>query len=169
MNISIVVAAAENSVIGYKNEIPWKLPTDMRRFKEITTGHHIIMGRRTYESIGKPLPNRTNIVISNNPDLTIEGAVVLRSLEQALELAESQGETDAMVIGGAAIYAVALSLAHRIYLTRVKCYPQGDVFFPYIDTDIWETLLIDSRYKNDRDEHDFDFCILVRRGLSERK
>lgn len=131
MKVSIIVAMGYNRVIGFQNKLPWpRLPSDMHRFKEITTGHAVIMGRKTYESIGHPLQQRTNIVISRNLNLVIDGCIVVHSIKQALDYAEAQNEREAIVIGGAEIYKAALSYATLIYLTRIQGIFEGDAFFP---------------------------------------
>jgi len=125
-----VVAAAENGTIGAAGDIPWRLPDDQRRFKSLTLGHCIVMGRRTHESIGRLLPGRTTIVVSRDPALAIEGAHVASSLEAALDFARSRGETEVFVVGGERVYAEALPIADRIHLTRVHADIPGDTVFP---------------------------------------
>lgn len=141
MRIALIVAVDESGVIGRKNHIPWRLSTDQRRFKHLTMGHHIVMGRKTWESIGRLLPGRTSIVISRQAKFAAEGALVAHSLEAALQLAMDRGETEVFVIGGAEIYAQALPQAHRIYLTRVHTTtPDGDTFFPPLNAGEWSVL-----------------------------
>ena len=137
--ISIIVAIAENGVIGDKNALLWNIKEDMRRFRTTTTGHPVIMGRKTYESLGRPLPNRTNVVISRTIG-EIEGCTVVRSLEEAVALFPAEEEV--FVIGGAQIYALALEVADRIYLTRVEHDYEGDTSFPKWDESKWQ--LVDS-------------------------
>ena len=122
--ISIIVAIAENGVIGDKNALLWNIKEDMRRFRTTTTGHPVIMGRKTYESIGRPLPKRTNVVITRDTELQIEGCTMAHSLEEAIALFDPQEEI--FIIGGAQIYAQALPLAHRIYITVLERDYQGD-------------------------------------------
>jgi dihydrofolate reductase len=140
--IALIVAAADNDVIGRDNALPWDLPADLAHFKRTTMGKPILMGRLTYESIGRPLPGRTNIVISRDPDYSAEGVRCVQSLEEAIELAQDIARTDGgselMVIGGAQIYALALPMASRIYLTRVHAEPAGDAFLHGIDWKDWE-------------------------------
>jgi dihydrofolate reductase len=129
MRISLIVAHSQNRVIGVQNRLPWNLPEDLRRFKTITMGHPIIMGRKTFDSIGRVLPHRENLIISRQPGYEVSGAVVFSGLDAAL--AYSQGKTDeAFVIGGGEIYALALPKANRIYLTLVHQEYAGDAFFP---------------------------------------
>lgn len=135
MLVSIVVAAAENNVIGRGNGLPWRLPDDLKRFKALTIGKPVIMGRKTYESLGRPLPNRPNIVISRQPGFAAEGCTVVGSLEEALAAAETAPE--AAVIGGAEIFRQVLPRADLLYLTRVHADVPGDTYFPDIVPDDW--------------------------------
>lgn len=155
--LSLIVAIADNNVIGLGNKMPWHISEDFKHFKEITMGKPCIMGRKTYESIldqlGKPLPNRTSIVISRS-GFTHEGAISASSLENAIEKAKAESDDEIMVIGGAQIYEIALPLANRIYLTRVHQSPDGDAFFPELD-DEWKEI--------ERADHDgFSFVTLQR-------
>lgn len=134
MKISLIVAMTENRVIGKDGDIPWKLPEDQKRFKSLTQGHTLIMGRRTYESIGRPLPNRRNVVVTRQKDYSAPGCEVVESLDAALRLARTSGETEAFVGGGAGLYAEALPAADRIYLTVIHTQAEGDTFFPEFDT-----------------------------------
>lgn len=135
MMISLIVAMAENRTIGKDNKLPWKLPADLQRFKKLTTGHAVIMGRKTFESIGRPLPQRQNIVISRNPNFKAAGIEVASSLSKALEAAKGD---EVFVIGGQQIYAEALALADRIYLTLIHEEIDGDAFFPEFDPGLFE-------------------------------
>jgi dihydrofolate reductase len=132
--ISIIVAMSENRVIGVDNHLPWSIPEDLKRFKRITLGHPIVMGRKTFESIGKVLPGRTNIVVTREKTYRVEGGAVCHSFEEALEWARrSPGSEEVFVIGGAEIFRLALPLASRIYLTEVRWPFEGDTFFPAFD------------------------------------
>jgi dihydrofolate reductase len=139
--IAAIVAAADNDVIGRNNALPWDLPADLAYFKRRTMGKPIVMGRRTFESIGRPLPGRSNIVISRQSAYAPDGVRVVASLEQAMELAEDialiDGAEELVVIGGAQIYALSLPLLSRLYLTRVHTEPQGDAWLPAIDWQEW--------------------------------
>lgn len=143
MKLAIIVAAAKNGVIGCNNQLPWHLPQDLKYFKSVTLGKPVIMGRKTYESIGRPLPGRTNIVITRNKDWVAEGVTVTNSFDQALHEAKKLLNDDAlvsaeaMVIGGAEIYRSALPFTDRIYLTRVDVAPEGDAYFGPIDEAEW--------------------------------
>ena len=135
--ISLLVAAGENDVIGRDNALPWHLPNDLKYFKNQTWAMPILMGRKTYESIGKPLPGRKNIVITRNSDWKAEGVTVVHSLEEAVQAAKDFSVKEIFVIGGAEIFNAAFPQAHRIYLTRVHHSFDGDVFFPAVDTAGW--------------------------------
>ncbi|MDF2182664.1 dihydrofolate reductase [Neptuniibacter sp. CAU 1671] len=142
MKLAIIVAQAKNRVIGINNTLPWHLPEDLRYFKQVTMAKPIIMGRKTFESIGRPLPGRENIVISRQADYAPAGVRVVPSLEEARELAENlcliNGLEEAMVIGGAQIYAQALPLADRLYITEVDAVIEGDAWFPAFDPADWQ-------------------------------
>ncbi len=140
MIISLIVAMDENQGIGIDNRLPWRLSSDLQRFKRLTMGHCLIMGRKTHQSIGKPLPGRLNIVVSRNPNYRSEGCVVVNSLDQALQLARERGETEVFVIGGGEIFRQALPLADRIYLTQVHSRLRATAFFPKIDLTEWEEI-----------------------------
>ncbi|MCS6771433.1 MAG: dihydrofolate reductase [Kiritimatiellae bacterium] len=133
--VSIVAAVAENGVIGREGRLPWRLPAELRRFRALTMGHPVIMGRRTWESLGRPLAGRRNIVISRTPGFQVSGAEIVPSLEAALNLARDADEV--FVIGGARLFAEALPRADRLYLTVVHTRPDGDVFFPSWDPAEW--------------------------------
>ncbi len=141
MIVSLIAALDRRRGIGKDNQLPWHLPADLKRFREITTGHHIITGRKTFESIiaigGKPLPGRTTIIITRNQDYAAEGCFSAHSLADALALARTRGEQEAFVIGGAEIYAQALPQADRLYLTLVDAEVEADAFFPAFDTSEW--------------------------------
>ncbi len=161
--ISLVVAMTENRVIGRDNDLPWRLPTDSKHFRELTTGRDVVMGRKTFESImkslGKPLPNRRNIVVTTNADYEApEGVLVAHSLDDALAATESE---EVCVIGGAQIYALALPLADRIFLTEIKTRLEGDAFFPEIGPE-WRETVRESHKADDKNEYDFDFVTLER-------
>ena len=133
--ISSIVAVAENNVIGKDNTLIWKLPRDMRHFKETTTGHCIIMGRKTFESNGRPLPNRTNIIITHDKNYKAEGCIVVHSLEDALK--EAKNDSEAFIIGGGVIYDLAMPYVDRIYLTKIHHSFDGDTFFPELNMNDW--------------------------------
>ena len=130
MLISAIVAVSENNVIGRDGHLPWHLSADLKRFKAITTGHAIVLGRKNYDDIGRPLPNRTNYVLTRNKDFQAPGCIVCSSLGEAIEAARAAGETECFIIGGAAVYREAMPLVEKLYLTRVLSHVEGDVFLP---------------------------------------
>ncbi|NBB31499.1 dihydrofolate reductase [Cellulophaga sp. BC115SP] len=163
MKLSIIVATAEQGVIGKDNQLIWHLPEDLKMFRRLTTGHVIIMGRKTFESIGKPLPNRTSIIISRNTDYQVEGCIVVGSLEEAIEKAKEIESEEAFIIGGAQIYALALDMADTVYLTQVHHNFEGDVFFPVLDTNIWTETERKSFQPDEKHAYAFDFVTLEKR------
>lgn len=153
--VVLVAAVADNGVIGADNAIPWRIPEDLKHFRAVTTGHAIVMGRLTFESLGRPLPDRTNIVVSRRPGWSAEGARVVGSLEDALAAAR-EVPGDVMVIGGAQVYAAAMPLADVQLLTEVHQAPAGDTRYPEFDREQWE--------ETDRERHEgYDFVHLERR------
>lgn len=133
---SLIVAIAKNNVIGINNTLPWHLPEDLKRFRALTMGHHIIMGRKTYESLGRLLPGRTTVIVTRNKHYKLEGALIAYSLEDALALCENDDE--AFVIGGAELYQDGLKLADKLYVTEVDLTVDGDAFFPAVDLKHWQ-------------------------------
>ena len=158
--VSLLVAAAENGVIGRDNTLPWHLSDDLRRFKALTLGKPMLMGRKTFESIGKPLPGRTSLVLSRSRDWTRPGATVVRSLEEALERAGAVPEL--VVIGGAEVYRLALPHAQRIYLTRVHAEISGDTVLPPLDATTWRETEREFHAADARHAHAFTFIVLER-------
>lgn len=158
--ISIIVAVAENGVIGDQNALLWHISEDLRRFKTLTTGHPVVMGRKTFESLGRPLPNRTNVVISRQ-ELAIAGCEVVHSLDEALALFPADEEV--FIIGGAQIYAEALPIADRFYLTRVGHAYEGDTRFPEWDADAWRLAASERHDRGAEYPHPFTFETYERR------
>ena len=142
--LAMIAALAEQHVIGRDNIMPWHLPADLKHFKAMTLGKPIIMGRKTWDSLGRPLPGRLNLVVSRQPDLQLEGAETFTDLDSALTRAEQwareQGVDELMLIGGAQLYAQALPQAQRLYLTRIEASPEGDAFFPDYDQAEWQCI-----------------------------
>ena len=171
MLLSIIVAQSQNRVIGINNKLPWYLPEDLKYFKQITQGKPIIMGRKTYESIGRPLPGRTNIVITRDTQYQLPGIKVVHTLEQALELAEQQalidGSEEALVIGGSEIYALTLPQADRLYLTQVHAEVPGDAFFPALDRDQWQEELRQDFSADGPNPYDYSFIVYQRADTAE--
>jgi dihydrofolate reductase len=164
MIVSLIVAVSENGVIGKQGGIPWHLPEDLKLFKQTTMGHTLIVGRKTYESIGRPLPGRNMIVLTRQQDYQAEGCQVVDGVEQALAMAELQGENEAFIAGGAQVYAQALPLAERIYWTQVHAEVEGDTTFPDFEREDWFEQ--EQRFfpADERHEHAFTFSLLVRVG-----
>ena len=160
--ISIIVAAAENGAIGSDNRLPWHLPDDLKRFKALSLGKPIVMGRRTFDSIGRPLPGRTNIVVSRQAGLAIEGVRVVQSLDAALAAAGSVPEI--VVIGGAEIFRQVLPRTDTIHLTRVHAHVDGDVFFPALDPAQWREADVEHHGADERHQYAFSFVTLQRIG-----
>jgi dihydrofolate reductase len=167
MQIALIAAVAENGVVGRDNQLPWQLPGDLPYFRRITMGKPVVMGRKTWDSIGRPLPGRTNIVISRQQGLELEGARVVDTMEEALALAEAvaeiDGVTELMVIGGAEIYALALPLAQRLYLTEIHAPVTGDARFPDWDRSEWRESSRDRHVAGDSNPYDYSFVVYERR------
>ncbi|MES2795747.1 MAG: dihydrofolate reductase [Bacteroidota bacterium] len=167
--INIVVATAKNNVIGADNKLLWHLPADMRFFRLLTTGHIVIMGRKTYDSIGKPLPNRENIIISRDKKLNIEGCYVVNSLERALEKSQSinstftkESQKEVFIIGGEQIYQLSINLCQKLYITEVNANFEGDAFFPKIDPFDWKEDSRESYQKDEKNNFDYEFVVYNR-------
>jgi dihydrofolate reductase len=161
INISLIVATSENNAIGKDNQLLWHLPADLKHFKDITTGHPILMGRKTYESIGRPLPNRRNIVITRQEDLTIAGVEIATSITEAISLCSTEKEV--FIIGGAEIYKSALPFAHRIYLTTVHQHYEADAFFPALTMDDWNTIHQEYHHPDEKNSVAYTFSTLERK------
>ena len=157
MIISTIVAVAKNNVIGKDNDIPWYLPADLKYFKKVTSGHHIIMGRKCFESIGRPLPKRTNIIITRNPFFVATNCLVTNSVEDALRIARDNGETEAFIIGGGQIYEMTQDYWDRVYLTEVDLEVDGDVYFPALDESTWDLVRTEAHQADDKNEHNYIF------------
>ena len=161
MRINLVVALDRLGTIGREGALPWRLPADLRRFREVTTGHPIIMGRRTHESIGRPLPDRLNIVLTTDPNFHAPGCVVVPSLDAAFGMCSEVDEV--MVVGGARVYAAALPFASRLFLTEVDAATPGDVCFPDFAREEWLEVSRTSQAADDKNEYACDFVVLERR------
>ena len=164
MTVSLIVAVSSNGVIGRDGGLPWHLPADLKHFKRTTMGHHLIIGRRTWEEVGKPLPGRTMVVVTRSRRFVPEGAQVARSVEQALEIAAEDAEP--FIGGGSQIYRIALAsdLVDRIYLTRIHAEVEGDTFFPDFDPDEWELASEEHHQADERNEFDYGFLVYERRN-----
>lgn len=166
MIISMIAAMGSNRVIGKDNDIPWHLPDDFKYFKDTTKGHHVIMGRKNWESLPatfQPLPNRTNIVITRQSDYAAKGGQVVKSLENALEIARQNDEPEAFIIGGGEIYRMGLEFADKIYLTEIDGEFEGQVTFPEIDQSIWQEISREHHPIDERHKYSFDFVVYSRK------
>lgn len=160
-NITIIVAAGENNAIGKDNQLIWHLSDDLKRFKNLTNGHHIIMGRKTFESFSKPLPNRTHIVITRQENYQVpSGVIVVNNLEDALDAARADSQP--FIIGGGEIYKQAMPFANKLEITRVHSSFEADTFFPEIDLSIWKEVTKTTHPKDDKHAHDFSFITYTR-------
>jgi dihydrofolate reductase len=164
MRVSIIVAIAENGVIGRDGKLPWHLPRDLERFKRLTMEHTVIMGRRTWESIGRQLPGRRMIVVSRCADyrVNVGGVMVAQSLDEALRLTEAADDTEAFVIGGSELFRESLPAADKLYVTRVRAAVAGDTFFPEVNWADWRLIESESHGADNRNEHALDFQIYER-------
>jgi dihydrofolate reductase len=158
--VSLLVAVADNGVIGRGNHLPWYLPDDLKRFKALTMGKPILMGRRTFESIGRPLPGRTNLVLTRSREWSSPGAAVVHSFDEAIARAGAVAEL--VVVGGAEVYRLALPQARRIYLTRVRSRAEGDTVFPTLDEEKWREVAREEHPADERHAYSMSFCVLER-------
>lgn len=163
MIISLLVAMDERRGIGREGRLPWRLSTDLKRFRELTMGHHILVGRKTFESIGKPLAGRRMIIVTRDPQVQVAGCITAHSIAEAIRVARAAGETELFICGGADIYAQTLSQAERIYLTRVHADSDADTFFPEFDRDDWIEESAESHPADEKNEYPFTFSLLVKK------
>lgn len=166
MTISLIAALTQNNIIGRNNDLPWSLPDDMKFFMRTTTGHHVIMGRKNYDSLPKkfkPLPNRTNIVITRQKGFQAEGCHVFNTIEAGIELAQQHHESEVFIIGGAEIYHQALSVTQRMYLTEIKTTLEGDTFFPKVNHSEWNEISREPHPADERHAFAFDFVVYERK------
>jgi dihydrofolate reductase len=162
--VSIIAAMDRKRGIGVDNKLPWRLSADLKRFRELTMGHHIIIGRKTYESIGRPLPGRRMIVVTRDRNYNAEGCDLVHSLEDAIDLARERGESEAFICGGAEIYAQSIDVADRMYLTFVDAEVAADTFFPEFDEQEWRER--ESLYQpaDEKNQYPFTFKLMVRKS-----
>ncbi|MEN8123537.1 MAG: dihydrofolate reductase [Bacteroidota bacterium] len=158
--ITIIAAVAKNNALGKDNQLIWHLPADLKRFKKITTGHHVIMGRKTFESLGKPLPNRTTIIITRNKNYTAENCIIVSSLNEAL--IKAKADRNPFILGGAEIYKQAIKIADILDLTIVHHDFEADVFFPGIDKSIWKETSRQDFKANEQNKYDYSFVTYER-------
>ena len=163
MIISAIVAAASNRVIGIDNDLPWRLPKDLKWFKEKTLNHHAIHGRRSFESLPFPLPKRINIVVTRDKTYYHNHAVVVHSIDEALAYAKAEGEEEVFILGGGKIYDQTKDLWGRLYLTEVKAEPNGDTFFPEVDFEQYNLTFEEAHQADEKHEYDYTFKILERK------
>ena len=162
----MIAALSKNRVIGKNNDLPWKLPDDMKFFMEKTKGHHAIMGRKNYDSIPqkfKPLPNRVNIVVTRQGHFQAPGCMVVDSLEKGIEISRKNKEVETFIIGGAEIYKLGLPYATRLYLTEIQAEINGDTFFPPVEMKEWKETFRQHHDKDERHAHSFDFVVYDKR------
>lgn len=164
MTLSIIVAIAENNVIGKDNSLIWHLPADLKYFKALTMGHPIVMGRKTFESIGKPLPGRTSVIITRNTAYKPEGCLIAHSLTEAVEMLKSYEK--AFIIGGEQIYRQAIDIVDFLYITEVHRAFDGDAFFPVINPDIWEKTFRSDHEPDDKNAYPYSFVVYKRKTIS---
>ncbi len=162
MIISAIVAASRNWVIGKDNDIPWYIPNDLRYFRRMTLGHHIVLGRKNYESIGKPLPKRTNLIVTRDTAYEAPGCHVVHSIDAAIDFARKNKEEELIICGGGEIYKQTMPLLDKIYFTEIEAVIEGDVFFPEIDTSIWKLSSIERNQSDDRHEYGYNFMVYDR-------
>jgi dihydrofolate reductase len=160
MRVSLIVAMAENKVIGRDGGLPWQLSSDLRRFKQLTMGHHIVMGRRTFESIGRLLPGRTSVIVTRNPSIQVDGAKIAASVDDAIRLSDPDDEV--FIIGGAEIYRHSIHLVDRMLITRVEAYVDGDVCFPDFEDSQWHLLQRESFAADEKNDYPHSFEIYER-------
>lgn len=161
MTLSIIAALTTNNVIGRGNELPWRQSTDLKRLKQLTMGHHLLMGRKTYASVGRPLPGRTTIVITRDRDFRAEGVIIAASIEEAIRLAADDSEP--FILGGGEIFRQTLEHADRMYLTRIHTEMEGDTFFPeFDDVTMWKLVDVEHFEADEKNEYPFSFLTYVR-------
>ena len=165
MIVSLIVAMDERGGIGKGNRLPWRLSADLKRFRELTMGHHIVMGRKTFESIGRALPGRQTIIITRNRELKVEGCSIAHSVDEALRLAEGRGETEAFICGGAEIYAQTIERADRLYLTEVHAKVDADIFFPAWDRSLWREAQSEDYPADEKNQYPTTFRLLEKAAV----
>lgn len=164
--LALIAAMTRNRVIGRHNSLPWRLPADMRRFRELTTGHPVLMGRKTFESLGRPLPNRTNIVMTSDSSYAPQGCLIAHSLDQGLNMGNahlSQDNPEIFIIGGENLYTQALAHADRLYLTQIETQIDGDAWFPKFEQEAWEVVARETRLADEKNLYDCVFLTLERK------
>jgi len=163
MIISAIVAASKNWVIGKDNEIPWYIPNDLRYFRRMTLGHHVVMGRKNYESIGKPLPKRTNLIVTRDENYDAPGCHVVHSIDEAIKFAKDNNEEELFICGGGEIYNQTLAMTDKLYFTEIEAVVDGDVYFPKIELHDWSLISTERNQADDRHEYGYNFMIYERK------
>jgi dihydrofolate reductase len=166
MIVSLIAAVSKNHVIGKNNDLPWHLPNDMKYFMQTTKGHCVLMGRKNYESLPekfRPLPNRTNILITRQGNYLAPGCEIFNTIEQGIAYAKEKGETELFIIGGAEVYEATLPLADKLYLTEINATIDGDTFFPQIDKSEWKETARTTNSKDDKHKYMFDFVVYAKK------
>jgi dihydrofolate reductase len=168
MTLSIIVILSTNNVIGRDNKLPWHMPADLKRFKSLTMGHHVLMGRRTFDEIRKPLPGRVNVVITHDPHFGPEGVAIARSIDEAVSKAEAAGDSEIFLIGGGEIFKQVIHRADRMYITRIHADIEGDTYFPEFD-DVNEWKLVDAEHfeADEKNAYPYSFLTYERAGSGE--
>lgn len=162
MIVSAIFAVSENNVIGKGNDLPWRMPADLKHFKNTTMGHPVIMGRKSFDSIGRPLPGRHNIVVTRDRNFRAEGVSVVHSLREAVEIAGADRPEEVFIIGGAQIYKKAFPYCDRLYMTRIHTETEGDVFLPELDFSAWKLISEEKHLPDEKNIHDYTFRIYER-------
>ena len=161
MIISLIVAMDEKGGIGKDNQLPWHLRSDLKRFKSLTMGHYLVMGRKTYETIGKPLPGRKMIVVTNNTAYHPNGCFIAKSIKEAIQFAESNDEPEVFIIGGGEIFKQSIDIANKMYITNIHAQVDADVFFPAIDFSSWKLIWSEVIIREEKDSFESDFKIYI--------
>ena len=159
---SIIVVKAANHVIGKDKAMPWHMPADLKHFKHTTLGHHVIMGRKTFESLKKPLPGRKNVIVTSRKDYQADGCIVVQDITAAFKVAKQSGEEEVFIAGGGQIYRETLAIADKIYLTEIKATFEGDTFFPVIDNHIWTAIQREHHDPDGKNPYPYEFIEFVR-------
>ena len=162
MIVSQIAAMSRNRIIGKDNKLPWNMPDDLAYFFKVTRGHHIILGRKNFEAIGKALPSRVNIVVTRNPNYKAPGCIVVENIQQALKYSESKGEEEVFIVGGGQIYQASLGITNKIYLTIIDTEIEGDVFFPEFDLKSWNVISKVSHSADNRNPFNYTYYIFER-------
>lgn len=163
MIISAIVAASQNGIIGIDNQIPWHLPADLKYFRKITSGHHVMMGRKCFESIGKPLPGRTNLVLTRNLDYSSEGIKIIHSVDEGIQLAKANGEEELFIIGGADVYKATLGLIDKLYFNTVHANFEGDTHWPEMDWKSWRLISTEFHEPDEKNFYPYSFSVFEKR------